>query len=430
MALYKDKRTNRKRKQRRNIFVSVVALVLVAAMSVSVWAIVDKMNTVPVDASGVSEPASEPASDSSEPDSSTVPEPTSVRVMVAGDNLIHSKIYTQAANKAGGNGYDFSYTYQHIAPIIAKADFGVINQETPLAASKPPSNWPLFNTPTQLGDHMVEIGFEVFNHANNHILDQGVSGALETIQFWKGKANKGIVLTGAYDGEEDLNTVKKHTVNGITFSYIGVTEYTNGNKMPQDSQLKLLNLADPYRTRDQIEADIQARIVKAKQESDVVCVFMHWQQECNTQITDSQRAFVKKLVSWGADVIYGSGPHVLQPIEYMEKPDGGKALVAYSLGNFISTEQKATNMCGGILDITYEKNYENDSVSITNAAFIPTVGHYNSSYNDIRIIPFSEYTPELANQHGVRGYQSQFNYEYAKNVFNTIIGSEFMTPLA
>lgn len=425
MALYKDKKSSRKRKQRRNLFVSIIAIVLVATMGVSVWAIVDKMRTQETIASG----SSESGSDSSSSESST-PEPSNVRVMVAGDNLIHSRIYTQAAEKAGGNGYDFSYTYKQIAPIIAKADFGVINQETPLAASKPPSNWPLFNTPTQLGDHMVDIGFKVFNHANNHVLDQGVSGALETIQFWKGKADKGVVLTGAYNGEDDFNEVKKHTVNGITFSYIGVTEYTNGNTMPQDSELKLMNLADPYKTKAQIETEIQNKITKAKAESDVVCVFMHWQQECNTEVTASQEAFVNKLVSWGADVIYGSGPHVLQPIKYIEKPDGGKALVAYSLGNFISTEQKATNMCGGILDLTYTKDYETDSVSITSAAFIPTVGHYNSSYNDIRIIPFSEYTPELANQHGVRKYQSQFNYDYAKNVFNTIIDPEFMTPLA
>lgn len=425
MALYKDKRTSRKRKQLKRIFVSVVAVILVATMGVSTWAIVDKLNAQPAGAAGSPEPDSE--SDSSE--SSTIPDSTSVRVMVAGDNLIHSRIYMQAADKAGGNGYDFSYTYQHIAPIIAKADFGVINQETPLAASKPPSNWPLFNTPTQLGDHMVKIGFRVFNHANNHILDQGVSGAIETINFWKAKANQGIVLTGAYDGDDDLNTVKKHTVNGITFSYIGVTEYTNGNVMPQDSELKLLNLADPYKTRAQIEEEIQDKITRAKKESDVVCVFMHWQQECNTQVTEGQEAFVKKLISWGADVIYGSGPHVLQPIKYVDKPDGGKALVAYSLGNFISSEQKATNMCGGILDLTYEKEYENNTVSIKTVKFIPTVGHYNSSYNDIRIIPFSEYTPELANQHGVRKYQPQFNYEYAKNVFNTIIDPEFMTSL-
>ncbi len=424
MALYKDKKTSRKRKQQKKIFVSIVALALVVTMGVSIWAIVDKMRTQQTVAPSVSSEQSD--SSSSE---SSIPEPTSVRVMVAGDNLIHSRIYMQAAEKAGGDGYDFSYTYQHVAPLIAQADFGVINQETPLAASKPPSNWPLFNTPTQLGDHMVKIGFRVFNHANNHILDQGVSGALETIEFWKNKASQGVVLTGAYDGDEDLNTVKKHTVNGITFSYIGVTEYTNGNTMPQDSELKLLNLADPYQTKAQIEANIQAQIAKAKEESDVVCVFMHWQQECNTQVTEGQEAFVKKLVSWGADVIYGSGPHVLQPIEYIEKPDGGKALVAYSLGNFISTEQKATNMCGGLLDLTYEKDYETDTVTITNATFIPTVGHYNSSYNDIRIIPFSEYTPELANQHGVRNYQSQFSYEYAKNVFNTIISPEFMTPL-
>ncbi len=146
MALYKDKKTSRKRKQQKKIFVSIVALALVVTMGVSIWAIVDKMRTQQTVAPSVSSEQSD--SSSSE---SSIPEPTSVRVMVAGDNLIHSRIYMQAAEKAGGDGYVFSYTYQHVAPLIAQADFGVINQETPLAASKPPSNWPLFNTPTQQG---------------------------------------------------------------------------------------------------------------------------------------------------------------------------------------------------------------------------------------------------------------------------------------
>lgn len=428
MALYRNRSSKRRRKQRRNIFIILVTAVLLVTMGVSIWAIADRLSTQETGGQPVVTDSSGSPSDESSSTSDT-PDPSTVRVVATGDNLIHSRIYTQAAEKAGGNGYDFSYTYQHIAPLVAKADFGVMNQETPLAASRPPSNWPLFNTPTQLGDHMVDIGFTVFNHANNHILDQGVSGALETISFWKSKADKGIILTGAYDGEEDMKEVKKHTVNGITFSYIGITEYTNGINMPQDAQLKVMNLADPYRTQSQIETEIQQVIAAAKKESDVVCVFMHWQQEGNTQVTEGQRSFVKKLISWGVDVVYGSGPHVLQPIEYVDKPDGSKALVAYSLGNFISTEQKATNMCGGMLDITYEKNFETNTVSFKDVTFIPTVGHYNSSYNDIRIIPFSEYTPELANQHGVRQYQSQFNYEFAKNTFNTIISSEFMTPL-
>ena len=72
--------------------------------------------------------------------------------MVTGDNLIHSRIYMLAQQKAGGTGYDFTCTYSQVAPIFAQADFGVMNQETPLAASRPPSNWPLFNTPTELGD--------------------------------------------------------------------------------------------------------------------------------------------------------------------------------------------------------------------------------------------------------------------------------------
>lgn len=353
-----------------------------------------------------------------------VRKPSVVRMMAAGDNLIHSSIYKQALARGNGVEYDFEYAYEQVRDVLALADFSVLNQETPIASSKEPDTYPSFNSPPSLGDLMVDLGFTVFNHANNHILDKGASGALETIAYWKAKP--GITLTGAYSDEADRLEVKKNTVNDITFSHIGVTEYLNGLNVPADSPLRVVSLTDNKRSREEVEATVKEMIQAAKKESDVVCVSMHWQREDWTDVTEDQRAWVQKLVDWGTDVVIGTGPHVIQPMEFIQREDGSRALVIYSLGNFISAQSKATNMLGGIADVTFTKDFTTGKTEITSAGFIPTVTHYDGKYQNIRIIPFEDYPEDLANQHGVRNFQSKFNYQFAKNVYDTVIGPEFL----
>lgn len=353
-----------------------------------------------------------------------VRQPSVVRMMAAGDNLIHSSIYKQALARGNGTEYDFEYAYEQVRDVLALADFRVLNQETPIVSSKEPDTYPSFNSPPSLGDLMVDLGFTVFNHANNHILDKGASGALETIEYWKSKP--GITLTGAYSDETDRLEVKTNTVNDITFSHIGVTEYLNGLNVPADSPLRVVSLTDNKRTREEVEATVKEMIEAAKKESDIVCVSMHWQREDWTDVTDDQRAWAEQMVDWGADVIIGTGPHVIQPMEFVERADGSRALIIYSLGNFISAQSKATNMLGGIADVTFTKDFITGKTEITSAGFIPTVTHYDGKYQNIRIIPFQDYPEEMANQHGVRNFQTKFNYEFAKNVYDTVIGPEFL----
>ena len=122
---------------------------------------------------------------SSEP--APVKEPVSLRLVAAGDNLIHSGIYKQANRRAGGNGYDFNYAYEHVKPLI-NGDINVLNQET-LLASPPfePSNYPMFSSPVEVGDMMIEMGFNVFTLANNHMLDKGTRGIEASLDYWDSK---------------------------------------------------------------------------------------------------------------------------------------------------------------------------------------------------------------------------------------------------
>lgn len=127
-------------------------------------------------------------------------EPVSVNILAVGDNLIHGVIYNQAHARSATGGYDFTYAYKNVASTVAAADISIINQETIIDPEKAPSTYPCFNSPTELGDEMVKIGFDVFNIANNHSLDKGESGLRNAIKFWK---SKNVVFCGAYLDEED-----------------------------------------------------------------------------------------------------------------------------------------------------------------------------------------------------------------------------------
>ena len=102
-----------------------------------------------------------------------VPEFATVSVVAVGDNLIHSSIYKQAAARDGNGGYDFGYAYKNVEGLIRRADMAIINQETLICNDLfEPSTYPRFNSPAALGDHMLDIGFDVFTIANNHTLDK------------------------------------------------------------------------------------------------------------------------------------------------------------------------------------------------------------------------------------------------------------------
>ena len=347
---------------------------------------------------------------------------TTARLMCAGDNLIHGSIYKQAKSRADGEGYDFSYAYDNIRDIIKKSDIAFINQETIMDKDSEPSSYPLFNSPTELLDEMVDIGFDVYNQSTNHVMDKGVSGAKNDIELFNSKSN--ILLTGLYPTWEDMMKPQTMEANGITFSFVGFSEYLNGLSVPSDSDLGLLYLTDSRHSKDELYSTMETMIKNAKEASDIVCVSMHWQTEDVTEPTDSEREIVDKLLSYGADIIIGTGPHVLQPMEYMQNSDGEQALVIWSLGNFISCQNKTKNLLGGISDVTVTKDYDTGKTTVTSANLIPTITHYTSNFSNVRIIPLSQYSDDLAYSHAIRSKNSDYDMEYIEDFYNKMFPNQ------
>lgn len=344
------------------------------------------------------------------------------RLMCAGDNLIHGSIYKQAKNRSNNGTYDFSYTYEGIKEIIALSDIAFLNQETIIDKDNEPSTYPMFNSPAELLDEMINVGFDVFNQATNHTMDKGLSGAKNDLELFKSKNN--IMLTGLRETRDELLKPQTVDVKGITFSFLGITEFLNGLRVPSDSDLGLLYLTDSRYTEQAQYDMIKQMIANAKEVSDVVCVSMHWQDENITVPDSSQVTIMDKLLEYGADIVIGTGPHVLQPIEFKENGDGEQALVIWSLGNLVSCQKQRNNLLGGIADITVSKDTATGKISITEASLIPTITHYNSNFSNVRIIPLINYNEELASQHGT---SSTFTYDYIVNFYNEMFGDRLKT---
>ena len=337
-----------------------------------------------------------------------------VTFAAVGDNLIHDTVYEQAAARSS-SGYDFTDAYERIAEYITAPDVAILNQETIISTEHNVSSYPMFNSPVEVGEEMLEIGFDVFNIATNHSLDCGEKGLISAINFWK---SKNAITCGAYLNREDMSNIPMHEVNGVKIAYLGFTDSANGLSLPADSEVILVRAAD--------ESLLQQRIIKAKETADVVIVSAHWGNEYTHEPTDAQRELAEKLAMWGADVIIGTHPHVIQPVEYITNSDGRKTLVAYSLGNFISAQNRGPRMLGGMLNFEIVKNNTTGETALENVKFSGVVTHFGYGCSNIRVYPLEAYTEELASKHGVLSKTSDFSLQYLYDILNEVIDKQFL----
>lgn len=336
------------------------------------------------------------------------PPPTTctVTLLAAGDNLIHDVIYNQAARRKPG-GYDFAPAYSAVKPLIAAADIAVINQETVLASAVAPvASYPLFCTPVEMGEQLLELGFTVFTQANNHSYDQRAKGIRAAMDFWD--KHPQALAVGLYRNAAERETIRYTTVNGIKIAFLAAAEQTNGITLPATATEGVLLLSDDNALRRQLQ--------EAQKNADFVVFSAHWGVEGTDRVGDEQRRMAKDLVGWGADLVLGTHPHVLQPCETITRGDGTEGLVIYSLGNFLSAQQGWANMAGGLLQVTIQKAGENHG-TVADYKLIPTITHYDQGYANLRVIPFADYTPQLAADHGVNRYKAGFTLGYLTQLY-------------
>ena len=349
-----------------------------------------------------------------------------IHIVATGDNLVQTAVYKNAQQLAGdGVSYDFKPMYENVRHIIEGADVSIINQETLICNGEyevSGSNFN-FNSPVELGQDMIDLGFDVFTIANNHVLDKGVGGLSATLDYWDEKSQlNDIVVCGAYRNEADANNIRTMEVDGVTIAFLAYTEHMNGYKMPSDSEMRVI-LTDE-------EEIMEAQIREASEIADVVITAMHWGVEDTHVVSEDRKELAQKLVDWGCDVILGTHPHTAETMEYITREDGSRGFVYYSLGNFISAQTDNFNVVGEIADFTVVVDGETGDVTLEDVYAIPVINHYDDGkFSNMRLYPYNMYTSELADTHGLPyaplGTAKSFNMEVIDNIIENNIPEEF-----
>ena len=308
-------------------------------------------------ARGISLSSSDPSSthqqSSSQAKNAETEQETSARIMANGDLLYHDIIYI-SAKKSDGT-YDFHDNFEYVKPWLKQADLvlgdfeGTVNKDHYLAG------YPLFNAPGEVMDAIKDAGYQVLDLAHNHILDSQIEGVVSTADAIE---KAGMTPVGVYTHESrDKAPLLIKEVNGIKVAILAYSYGFNGieQSISQEDYNRYLSDLDEDKMKTEIE--------RAEKEADITIIMPQMGVEYQIEPTEEQKKLYHKMIDWGADIIFGGHPHVVEPAETVEK-DGDKKLIIYSMGNFISNQRIETMQDvenakwterGVLMDVTIKK---------------------------------------------------------------------------
>lgn len=336
-----------------------------------------------------------------------VVEDRNITLMAVGDDLMHMGV-VRTGQMADGT-FDYSFLFRGIEDFLAAADIKVINQETPFAGNERGfSGYPRFNSPTQVGDAIAAAGFNVALQASNHSADQGKDGMISCAKEWA--KHPEILMVGLHSEVPQERQIPLLTIDGVTIAILNYTYSTNSEVFPSsyDGYVDILCALDEKsrrldftRLNPKVIEDIQAADALA----DFVIVFPHWGTEYQTSPSTYQKNFAKEMTQAGADLIIGTHPHVIQPVEWVQADNGNVSLCYYSLGNYVSTQKGALSMLEALAWVTLHVDDTGVSIVPEATGAIPMVCQYLSGPVRIdNIYLLENYTAELAASHGIRDY--------------------------
>ena len=290
-------------------------------------------------------------------------QPASVHFRAVGDVMSH-KLQLTHANQGGGI-YNYDSQFMYVKEALSKADYTIANLETSIAVGSEYSSYPRFKTPEAILDTLKDCGVDMLTMANNHILDAFYDGLKKTVDEAE---ERGFDHLGAYRTAEEAKQPMIKDINGIRFGFLAYTTYLNENERRLDSEtcafaVNRLQYAD-------VAADVKAL---RRAGAEVVICLPHWGVEGKTYVASETREYARMMVEAGVDIILGSHPHVVHPIDVGEMEVNGEKkdiLIAWSMGNFISYMAAERMDSGIIVDFTVTRD-EAGNISIDNVGYVP-----------------------------------------------------------
>ena len=347
------------------------------------------------------------------PESTISPEPESVSILMVGDILLHTPVENAALQNDGT--YSFEAIFEPLRSEIRSADLAIVNQEVIIGGEELGiSGYPAFNAPYSVGDALVNAGFDIICHGTNHALDKGKKGLLNCLNFWKETYPETAVL-GIHDSQESQDQIYIYEQDGLRIAVLNFTYGTNGIALPKDM---------PYAVDLLKESQVISAIQKAEELADFTIICPHWGTEYQLKQSAEQERWAKLFAEHGADLVLGTHPHVIQPMEWITNEENGHSmLVYYSLGNFVNWTSSsgtgiANRMVGGMAEVTLTAEGEN--LVISDYGIEPVVCHLEQGTNGITVYKLEDYTDVLAEKNQIRLQDPAFSLEYCQQLCENV----------
>lgn len=288
-----------------------------------------------------------------------------ISILGVGDIMFHMPQIISA--KLDDGTYDFNPPFQYVKKYIEEADIALANFETVTAGNdRGFSGFPRFNSPIETVAALKNVGFDILSTANNHSLDRGKNGIISTIENID---NNGLKNIGTY--KENNRALLIEEVEGVKIGFLSYTFGMNGldSLLTSDELQYMIDTIDEKVIEEDIESLKDAQV-------DLILAYIHWGNEYQGKPHIYQETLGKKMIEWGANIILGSHPHVIQRAEMIEH-EGKNNYIIYSMGNFYSNQRYETmgnsyTEDGVMVKLIIEKDFSTNEVVIKDVLYIPT----------------------------------------------------------
>lgn len=267
-------------------------------------------------------PAATTTPEAQAPIADPIPADAEFTLAASGDVLSHIT-NTRAAKQSDGS-YDFLPQMEEIRDLLTEADYTLVNLESPIAGEQfGYRGFPKFNAPVNLGVTLKELGVDLAITSNNHAMDNGMDGLMENLDNLD---QIGLAHTGTYRTQEEADQAFIQEINGIRVGFVATTYGTNNIPVP-----------DKYAVDLNSHTRIRTEIAEAREQgAELIVYHIHWGKEYTEYPSQKQMDTYRVLTEEGVDVIIGSHPHRLQPMEMRQITYEGKVknqAVIWSTGN-------------------------------------------------------------------------------------------------
>ena len=291
---------------------------------------------------------------------------TTIHIKAAGDlNVTDSVVNAGMAV----NSYDFSPVFKDVAAILSDADLTVMNFEGNICGA--PYGTETTSAPAELLTALRGCGVDLLQMANSCAINNGLNGLTATLRAIRAA---GIEPVGAFASSEEFQKAKGYTmteIQGVKVGFVAFTKGLGGRGMPAGNEELVNILYTDYATEyKEIDKTRITSILKAMEEEkpDLTIALLHWGSEYNDDISKTQEQLVSLLRKNGVDVVLGTHPHTLQPIEFDESAG---TLVAYSLGDFFGEADRGATNYSVILDLEITKDANAGTTKVTDYTLHP-----------------------------------------------------------